>query len=86
MYDLYDCVYMYDLYDWLILGSIAYVAQIPWIQNKTLRENILFNQPYHKEKYEAIIHACALTEDLKIFTDGDQTEIGEKGINLSGGN
>lgn len=66
-------------------GSIAYVSQVPWIQNATLMDNILFGRPLDKERYEKVIHACALTSDLTMLPGGDQTEIGEKGINLSGG-
>lgn len=65
--------------------KLAYVPQQAWIQNSTVRENILFGLPFNKEKYDKVIRACALKEDLKMLTGGDQTEIGEKGINLSGG-
>ncbi|KAJ3163249.1 Canalicular multispecific organic anion transporter 2 [Geranomyces michiganensis] len=66
-------------------ATIAYVPQAAWIQNATLRENILFGQEYNERKYKKIIDACALTRDLELFEAGDATEIGEKGINLSGG-
>lgn len=66
-------------------GRIALVSQQPWIMNATLRENILFGLPYDEEKYNAIIHACALQPDIKQLAAGDMTEIGERGINLSGG-
>lgn len=66
-------------------GSIAYVPQQAWIQNATLMDNILFGKPYENEKYNKIINACALKSDFDILPGGDQTEIGEKGINLSGG-
>jgi ATP-binding cassette, subfamily C (CFTR/MRP), member 1 len=66
-------------------GRIAYVPQQAWIQNSTLRENILFGKPYIKKLYDQVLHACALVPDLAILPGGDQTEIGEKGINLSGG-
>ena len=65
--------------------SIAYVAQQAWIQNATVRENILFLNRYDEEKYRAVVDACALAPDLAILPAGDQTEIGEKGITLSGG-
>ncbi|KAG5674807.1 hypothetical protein PVAND_004755 [Polypedilum vanderplanki] len=67
------------------IGSIAYVPQQSWIQNATLKDNILFGRPFDKKRYEQIIEACALKPDLEILPGGDQTEIGEKGINLSGG-
>ncbi|KAL5281110.1 ABCC2.2 family protein [Megaselia abdita] len=67
------------------VGTIAYVPQQAWLRNCTLRENILFGKPYDKKKYESIIHSCALKADIDMLSAGDQTEIGEKGINLSGG-
>ncbi|XP_033224446.1 multidrug resistance-associated protein 1 isoform X4 [Belonocnema kinseyi] len=66
-------------------GSIAYVSQQAWIQNATLQDNILFGKPLDKAIYNRVIEACALGPDLKMLPAGDQTEIGEKGINLSGG-
>ena len=61
------------------------MQQVPWIQNKTIRENIIFGEPFDKERYERSIKICELTRDLEILPSGDLTEIGEKGINLSGG-
>ena len=66
-------------------GNIAYVPQQAWMQNASVQDNILFGRAYNKTSYESIIDACALRSDLKILPGGDQTEIGEKGINLSGG-
>ncbi|XP_044973529.1 ABC transporter C family member 14-like [Hordeum vulgare subsp. vulgare] len=68
-----------------ICGSTACVSQTAWIRNGTIQENILFGQPMHLEKYGEIIHACCLEKDLEMMEFGDQTEIGERGINLSGG-
>ncbi|XP_051926934.1 ATP-binding cassette sub-family C member 3-like isoform X3 [Hippocampus zosterae] len=68
-----------------IRGSVAYVPQQAWIQNATLRDNILFGKPYNEQKYRCVLEACALTPDLEVLPGGDMTEIGEKGINLSGG-
>ncbi|KAL4216369.1 hypothetical protein ACF0H5_024096 [Mactra antiquata] len=68
-----------------IKGSIAYVPQEAWIQNMTLRDNILFGRKYEKKKYNKVLDACALKPDLEILAGGDMTEIGEKGINISGG-
>ena len=65
--------------------KIAYVAQQAWIQNLTLRDNILFDQNFNRRKYSDAIENCALTADLEMLAHGDQTEIGENGINLSGG-
>ncbi|XP_047464661.1 ATP-binding cassette sub-family C member 3 isoform X1 [Mugil cephalus] len=68
-----------------VRGSVAYVPQQAWIQNATLRDNILFGKPYNEQKYRCVLEACALTPDLQVLPGGDMTEIGEKGINLSGG-
>lgn len=66
-------------------GSIAYTQQSPWIRNKIVRENIVYNQPFNYEKYVDTIQYCELESDLSQLKAGDQTEIGEKGVNLSGG-
>ncbi|RKP37855.1 ABC transporter [Dimargaris cristalligena] len=66
-------------------GSISYCAQTAWIQNATVRDNILFGQPYNEERYERVLKVCALEKDLMMLPQGDQTEIGERGISLSGG-
>ncbi|KAJ0067200.1 hypothetical protein NL108_012940, partial [Boleophthalmus pectinirostris] len=68
-----------------VQGSLAYVPQQAWIQNATLRDNILFGSAYEKGRFQQIIEACALGPDLELLAAGDLTEIGEKGINLSGG-
>ncbi|XP_038214944.1 multidrug resistance-associated protein 1 isoform X4 [Zerene cesonia] len=66
-------------------GTTAYVSQQAWIQNATLQDNILFGKPLDKSKYNNVINMCALKPDFDVLPGGDQTEIGEKGINLSGG-
>uniref|UniRef100_A0A0G4EZM3 Uncharacterized protein n=1 Tax=Chromera velia CCMP2878 TaxID=1169474 RepID=A0A0G4EZM3_9ALVE len=66
-------------------GRIAYTAQSPWIQNASVRNNILFGKPYDAQFYAHVLDVCALTTDLAILPAGDATEIGEKGVNLSGG-
>lgn len=58
---------------------MAYAAQRAWIQNATLRDNVLFGSPYDPERYARVLCACALTADLDLLEAGDQTEIGEKG-------
>eukprot|EP00106_Octopus_bimaculoides_P000581 XP_014768023.1 PREDICTED: multidrug resistance-associated protein 1-like [Octopus bimaculoides] len=68
-----------------IEGSIAYVPQKAWIQNNTLKNNILFNQEYNKSSFYSVITACALHSDIDTLPSGVETEIGEKGVNLSGG-
>merc|ERR1719148_439197 len=65
--------------------KVAYSSQVAWIQNATVRDNILFGNTFDQRQYDSVLDACALRDDLKILTAGDQTEIGEKGINLSGG-
>uniref|UniRef100_A0A1I8HTH2 ATP-binding cassette, sub-family C (CFTR/MRP), member 2 n=1 Tax=Macrostomum lignano TaxID=282301 RepID=A0A1I8HTH2_9PLAT len=69
----------------LIKGSLAYFSQEPFIQNLSLRDNVLFNSPMHENLYRQVIDCCALERDLEILQAGDMTEIGEKGITLSGG-
>lgn len=66
-------------------GSIAYVSQQAWIQNATLRDNITFGKAFDQKLYDRVVVACALKPDIDMLPGGDQTEIGEKGINLSGG-
>mmetsp|Transcript_38878 Transcript_38878/g.72193 ORF Transcript_38878/g.72193 Transcript_38878/m.72193 type:complete len:1375 (-) Transcript_38878:86-4210(-) len=66
-------------------GSIAYCAQVPWIQNATVRDNILFGSPMDEERYDEVINMCALGTDCESLPAGDLTEIGEKGVTLSGG-
>ncbi|KAK8770954.1 hypothetical protein V5799_025802 [Amblyomma americanum] len=67
------------------IEDVAYVPQCPWIQNKTVRDNILFTKSYEAKLYDKVLRACCLEKDLEILPGGDLTEIGEKGINLSGG-
>jgi len=66
-------------------GGVAYVAQVPWIMNGSVKENILFGHRYDPVFYEKTVKACALSVDFSILTDGDATLVGEKGISLSGG-
>ena len=65
-------------------GKLAFIPQQAWIQNCTLRDNILFGKDYDEKLYKEVIEACALTPDLAMLPGGDSTEIGEKVIsNLS---
>lgn len=64
---------------------VAYCAQTPWLLNDTIRNNILFSHPFCRTRYKSVITACALKEDLDILRHRDNTEIGDKGITLSGG-
>ena len=66
-------------------GSIAFVEQEPTIFAGTFRENVTFGKPYEPEFYKTVVKACNLESDLKLFPQGDLSEIGEKGNNLSGG-
>ncbi|KAI5087921.1 canalicular multispecific organic anion transporter 1 [Silurus meridionalis] len=68
-----------------IKGSVAYVPQQAWIQNATLKDNILFGSTEDVMRFQTVVEACALNPDLELLPGGAQTEIGEKGINLSGG-
>nr|WEG20082.1 ABCC4 [Lemna turionifera] len=68
-----------------VCGTTAYVAQTAWIQNGTIQENILFGSPMEPERYEEVLRVCCLEKDMEMMDFGDQTEIGERGINLSGG-
>ncbi|KAL4579999.1 hypothetical protein LXL04_016171 [Taraxacum kok-saghyz] len=66
-------------------GTRAYVGQSPWIQSGKIEENILFGKEMDRGRYDRVLEACALKSDLEVLPFGDQTIIGERGINLSGG-
>ncbi|EJD46367.1 P-loop containing nucleoside triphosphate hydrolase protein [Auricularia subglabra TFB-10046 SS5] len=66
-------------------GKVSYAAQSPWLQHRTIRDNILFGEPLDETRYDAVLEACALKPDLAILDDGDRTEIGVRGVSLSGG-
>jgi len=66
-------------------GYVSYCAQTPWVVNDTVRGNILFGREFDQERYDRVVEACALLDDLIVLPAGDMTEIGERGINLSGG-
>jgi ATP-binding cassette subfamily C (CFTR/MRP) protein 1 len=68
-----------------VKGKVAYVAQVPWIMNASVKENILFGCKDDPEFYQRTIKACALEDDFAILPKGDETQVGEKGISLSGG-
>ncbi|KAA6397284.1 MAG: putative ABC transporter C family member 5 [Streblomastix strix] len=67
------------------IGTIAYCPQTPWINNNTVQGNIIFGNQYDEQKYNEIVRICALEPDFQTLPAGDQTAIGEKGVNLSGG-
>uniref|UniRef100_A0A8C8SRC5 Multidrug resistance-associated protein 1 n=1 Tax=Pelusios castaneus TaxID=367368 RepID=A0A8C8SRC5_9SAUR len=68
-----------------VKGTVAYVPQQAWIQNATLKDNIIFGREIKESQYKRVVEACALLPDIEILPTGDRTEIGEKGVNLSGG-
>lgn len=71
--------------DIITRGSISYAAQNAFIMNATVKNNILFGLPFEEERYKKALKVCSLESDLELLPDGDETEIGEQGINLSGG-
>jgi len=66
-------------------GTIAYCDQTPWVINATIRDNILFGKPYREDLYQRVLQISELNHDLDLFVAKDLTEIGENGVNLSGG-
>lgn len=68
-----------------LTSSMAYVPQEAWILNTSFKNNIMFNKVVNEDRYQKVLDACALGPDLKTLEQGDQSEIGEKGLNLSGG-
>ncbi|KAJ8082867.1 hypothetical protein PM082_008724 [Marasmius tenuissimus] len=71
--------------EWVVKGLCAYVPQSAWLRNASIKENILFNLPYDEARYQKTLEVCALIADMDILEDGDESEIGERGVNLSGG-
>ena len=69
----------------VVRGATAYVAQQAWVMNASVKENVVFGHRWDPHFYERTLQACALGDDLKTLPDGDQTEVGERGISLSGG-
>ncbi|KAI9791941.1 MAG: hypothetical protein M1816_003210 [Peltula sp. TS41687] len=69
----------------VVYGNTAYVSQQPWIMNATVKENIIFGHRWDPKFYESTVRACALLDDFQSLPDGDRTEVGERGISLSGG-
>jgi ABC-type multidrug transport system fused ATPase/permease subunit len=68
-----------------VSGTMAYVAQSAWIQSGKVEDNIRLGARMNRAHYDAVLEACALNKDLQLLAFGDQTEIGERGLNLSGG-
>ncbi|KAK2610560.1 hypothetical protein N8I77_003979 [Diaporthe amygdali] len=71
--------------EWLIPSLTAFVSQTPWIETGTVRENIIFGLPFVESRYQDVLRACSLEKDVELLVDGDETEVGPKGVTLSGG-
>ncbi|XP_024373624.1 ABC transporter C family member 2 [Physcomitrium patens] len=71
--------------NFIVRGTVAYVPQVSWIFNATVRDNILFGLPFDADKYNRAIRVAGLQRDLSLLPGGDHTEIGERGVNISGG-
>ena len=65
-----------------LVNAVAYAAQSAWLLNATIRENILFGEPFDADRYQKVIKACALARDLETLEGGDLTEIGEKVVSF----
>ncbi|RDB18199.1 ATP-dependent bile acid permease [Hypsizygus marmoreus] len=68
-----------------LMHSISYAAQSPWLRHQSIKDNVLFGYPYDEQRYKDVIECCALGPDLEMLEDGDATEIGARGVSLSGG-
>ena len=68
-----------------VSAPVAYVSQVAWLENATIRDNILFGSRLEQVRYDAVIDACALRPDFDGLEAGDMTEVGERGVTLSGG-
>lgn len=66
-------------------GKIFYVSQQPWLFTSSIRQNITFGKIYDEEKFKRVVEACSLKKDLELLPLGERTPVGEKGMNLSGG-
>ncbi|PNY29072.1 ABC transporter [Tolypocladium capitatum] len=71
--------------DWIIDSASALVSQTPWIENATIRDNVVFGLPYHESRFLEVVWASGLQTDLGLLPDGEHTDIGANGVNLSGG-
>ncbi len=67
------------------MHAVSYAAQSPWLRHQSIKDNILFGYPYEEDRYKETIECCASLPDLDMLEDGDQTEIGARGVSLSGG-
>ncbi len=68
-----------------VSGSVSYACQEPWIFSGSLRQNVIFSNPFDEQRYDRVIRSCALDVDISSFKSGDKLLIGDRGISLSGG-
>ncbi|KAJ5082015.1 2-alkenal reductase [Penicillium argentinense] len=66
-------------------GTRAFCPQHAWMQNSSIRDNILFGREYNAARYHEVLRCCALKADIEKLADGDSTEVGDRGASLSGG-
>lgn len=71
--------------EWVIPSLTAFVSQTPWIETGTVRDNITFGLPLVETRYQSVLRVCSLEKDVELLVDGDKTEVGPKGVTLSGG-
>lgn len=71
--------------EWIVPQLTAFVSQTPWVEGGTVKENIVFGLPLVESRYRKVLAACALEKDMELLVDGDETEVGPKGVTLSGG-
>ena len=69
----------------MVRGTVSYFSQNSWILSATVKDNIVFGHRFDQEFYDKVLDACALRSDLAVLPQGDLTEVGEKGVSLSGG-
>ena len=68
-----------------IVGTLGYSSQDPWVFSGTVRDNVLFGCEFKEEWYQQVLTECCLSEDIEMFSHGDSTLVGERGVTLSGG-
>jgi ABC-type multidrug transport system fused ATPase/permease subunit len=71
--------------EWIIPQLTAFVSQTPWVEGGTVKDNITFGLPFVEDRYRKVLAVCALEKDIELLVDGDETEVGPKGVTLSGG-
>ncbi|KAF9258654.1 hypothetical protein L218DRAFT_1004797 [Marasmius fiardii PR-910] len=76
---------LHDISNGTYTQTISYASQTPWLRHQTIKENILFGSPYEERRYRDVVEACTLRPDFDALEDGDETEIGARGVSLSGG-